>query len=45
LQQFYGYVVRGAHKRHAAIPGRAVYSDAAILQMLAKGIDVVNGIG
>ena len=45
MQQFYGYVVRRAHKRHAAISGRAVDSYAAILQMLAKGIDVVNGIG
>src|SRR6478752_3247167 len=45
LQKLDRVLVRRAHERHVAVAGRPVDGDAALLQLLAGRIDVVDLIG
>src|SRR3546814_8093927 len=45
LQQLDGDAVGRAHEGHVAVARRAVDGDAAVLEALAGGVDVVDEIG
>ena len=45
LQQLYRDIVGGANKGHMTVARRTINGDAAVLQSLAQGVDVVDQKG